>query len=164
MLNDTDLELSTSSSESESEASEASDEAGDLPHPARNNVPRFTLPLPYKSLFTQFLQRLPGCKLDGIIAMVLMGVLSGNILVMRIPITLTGYQAIIFRLRNPLIMKQPSKWHIKPVNCNILFYFCWNNISELIIMLNICTLAYNLGYLATPEQFFMGAKLFIGTP
>ena len=47
--------------------------------------------------------------------MVLMGVLSGNIIVMRIPITLTGYQAIIFRLRNPLIMKQPSKWHIKPV-------------------------------------------------
>ena len=124
VLNDTDLELSTSSSESESEASEASDEAGDLPHPVRNNVPRFTLPLPYKSLFTQFLHRLPGCKLDGIMVMVLTGVLNGNIIVLRIPITLTGYQAIrddiIFRLRNPLIMKQHWKWH---VNCNILLYF-----------------------------------------
>ena len=26
------------------------------------------------------------------------------------------------------------------------------------------TLAFNLGYLAPPGQFFMGAKLFIGTP
>ena len=42
VLNDTDLELSTSSSESKSEAS---DEAGDLPHTDRNNVPRFILPL-----------------------------------------------------------------------------------------------------------------------
>ena len=124
VLNNTDLELSTSSSESESKASEASDKAGDLPHPARNNVPRFTLPLPYKSLFTQFLHRLPSCKLVGIIVMVLTGVLNGNIIVLRIHITLTGYQAIrddiIFRLRNPLIMQQPSKWHIKPVNCNVL--------------------------------------------
>ena len=125
VLIDTDSELSTSSSESESEASEGSDEAGDLPHPARN-VPRFSLPLSYKSLFTQFLHRLPGCKLDGIMVMVLTGVLNGNIVVLRIPITLTGYQAIrddiIFRLRNLSIMK-PSKWHIKHVNCNILFYF-----------------------------------------
>ena len=127
VLKDTNPELSTSSSESESEASEASDEAGDLPHPARNNVPHFTLPLPNKSLFTQFLHRLPDRKLDGIMVKVLTGILNGNTIVLRISITLTGYQAIrdniIFRLRYPLIMKQPSKWHIKPVNCNILFYF-----------------------------------------
>ena len=58
VLNDTDSELSTSSSKSESEVSEASDQAGDLRHPARNNFRRFTLPLPY--MFTQFLHRLPG--------------------------------------------------------------------------------------------------------
>ena len=41
VLNDTDSELSASSSESKSEASEGSDEAGDITHPPRNNVPRF---------------------------------------------------------------------------------------------------------------------------
>ena len=91
MLYDTDSEMSTSLSERESEAS---DEAGDLPHPARNNVPRFTLSLPYKSLFTQFLHKLPGCKLDGIMVMVLTGVSNGNSIVLRIPIALRGYQAI----------------------------------------------------------------------
>ena len=90
VLNDTDSELSTSSSESESEALEGPDEADDLPHPARNNVPSFTLPLPYKSLFTHFLHRLQGCKLDGIMVMVLTGFLNGNIIVLRIPIILTG--------------------------------------------------------------------------
>ena len=95
-----------------------------LPHKIRNNVPRFTLPLPYKSLFTQFLHRLQGCKLDAIMVLVLAGVLNGNIIVLRIPISLTGYQAIrddiIFILFSTLlIMKQPSKWHIKPVNYNI---------------------------------------------
>ena len=75
VLNGTDLELSTSSAESESDASKASAEEGDLPHPARNNVPHFTLPLPSKSLFTQFLHRMPGYKLDGIMVMELTGVL-----------------------------------------------------------------------------------------
>ena len=28
----------------------------------------------------------------------------------------------------------------------------------------VCTPASNLGYFAPPGQFFMGAKLFIGTP
>ena len=41
VLNDTDSDMSASSSDSESEASEDADEAGDVPHPARNNVPGF---------------------------------------------------------------------------------------------------------------------------
>ena len=41
VLNDTDSDMSASSSDSESEASEDADDAGDVPHPARNNVPGF---------------------------------------------------------------------------------------------------------------------------
>ena len=103
------------------------DEAGDLPHPARNNVPRFTLSLPYKSLFTQLsaqAARLQTRWNNG------NGVDRGfewEYSSFEDPYNterLPSYQRrLIFRLRNPLIMKQPSKWHIKPVNCNILFYF-----------------------------------------
>ena len=41
VLNDTDSDMSASSSDSEAEASEDADEAGDVPRPARNNVPGF---------------------------------------------------------------------------------------------------------------------------
>ena len=68
--------MSTSSSESESEAS---DEAGDLSHPARNNVPRLT---PSLQIHVYIISaQTPGYKLDEIRVQVLTGVLNGNIIV-----------------------------------------------------------------------------------
>ena len=46
-------------------------------------------------------------------------------------------------------------------NVNVLFTQCNTTTFS---QSRHCTPASNLGYLAPPRQFFMGAKLFIGTP
>ena len=61
---------------------------------------------------------------------------------------------------------------LSPFSLNLPFYehkkrpsyVCHNHLSLNGIMWLSCTPTSNLGYLAPPGQFFMGAKLFIGTP
>ena len=77
-------------------------------------------------------------------------------------------QPVTFSVLVCVLMTLPHGAMVRSVICGISWFqnFCENFIQvTLLLSLKSNTPASNLGYLAPPPgQFFMGAKLFIGTP